>query len=318
MTLYISIALLGFVVKIYVAWYALLSKSAVTASLKPSLLAASILFISYSFSQVLLLAPDSWAALFDLERYQVLRLYYYHGTLCLISGIYLCLTLLKFSFHRSIWMLTILSTYGLIAGYFIVSTNWLVNENYYRLPFSKELSFAEVSIAVSLTRLAVVIILTGLLISFIRAYRRSKSNNEQLTNLYAIFAGFIFYLNCVAGLVLAHPLIFSIRGLFFFIALMIISVEKKKFDARGLTPKTSESRASRELESIFRDFSNEDVSYRDAVRLIEKELVKYKLNKVTGFKDSSGSSLPDVAKNMQLSLSSLYDIVKRLGLNRPA
>ena len=45
---------------------------------------------------------------------------------------------------------------------------------------------------------------------------RSKSNYEQLTNFYSIIAGFVFYLNCIANLVLEHPFTFDKRAVLFY------------------------------------------------------------------------------------------------------
>lgn len=317
MAVYVSIAILGCLLKLFVACYVLRSSSEVERHLRPMLVVCSVLIVSYSVPQVLLLAPDSWASAIGLSRAMVLRIYYYHGTLCLISSIYISFSLLNLRFHRSLWMLTIIGVYALIGGFYILGTDWLVASNYERVPFQQELSSSKVSPAVFLTRLAVVIILTVILLGFIRAYRDAKSNQAQIANFYAVAAGMVFYLNCVSGLFISHPLIFSIRGLFFFVATMMFAIDKKKFDARPHTPATYEHKVLTELQSIFRRFANQKIGYREAVREIEINLVSYKLKKITGFERSDRSSLPEVAKNMQVSLSSLYDLLKKHELDKP-
>jgi hypothetical protein len=317
LTIYVAIAILGFFIKLAVSHRVLFRFPFRDDAIKPEAWVVAIIFIPYSIPQILLLAPDTWGSAIGLERYMVLRLYLYHGTLALIAGTFMAMSLVNLKFHRSRVVLAVIITYVIVGGYLLMCTDILVPMGQVRQSLQMELGPRTGHPAVFVTRVVVVILLTSIMVYFYRRYRFATNHRIQISSLYVLAAGVLFYLNCVASLFTAHPLIFATRGIFFFIGIMLVTSDRRIFDARLLTPITKEHRAIRRLIKTFEAYSNEAIGHREAVKEIEQAMVSYKLQRVTGFKTVQGSSLPQVAESMQVSLSSLYDLLKRLDLEKP-
>lgn len=316
MNVYIIIALLGLAAKIMVTHNVLIKHPMRDPTLRLEIILAAAVFIPYSVPQILLLAPDSWGHALGLERYQVLRIYYYHGTLALISGLYSGLSLLGYSFQRNSWVHALIVAYAVSGAIGFIFTDALVAAGQKRLPFEQELGSGNGFAFVLATRITVVILVSIAIYQFYKRYRSANSNAVQITSYYAIAAGLLFFLNYLLSLFFIHPLFFATRGLFFFLAMMLIARDASIFDARPITPITLENKVARDLVKTFTAYSNEEIGHKDAVRKMEQQMVNYKLEKITGFKDTPGSSLPEVATSMRVNLSSLYDIIKRLNLSK--
>lgn len=317
MTIYAYLALFGFAAKLWLTYALLIKGDIKDESLRAQALFAAFVFISYSIPQYLLFAPTEHGLALGLERYQVLRLYYFHGTLCLLLGLYCGLSILGYLFHRSKLALVFFIAYFFIAAHYFLFTGMLVDATVTRLPFESELSSGPGFNLVLATRIAVILFIVAAMFRFYRRYQFAQSHDIQIASTYAIVFSFLFLLNASLGLLLVHPLFFATKGLFFFIAMVLAIRDKPAVDLRMLAPVTQEHHVSKTLVKVFGQYAKDELGHKEAMREMEQMLVAYKLSKVSNFKDSSGSSLPDVADSMQMSLSTLYDTIKRLGLERP-
>jgi hypothetical protein len=227
------------------------------------------------------------------------------------------LSLLDFSFHRSVAFRLLITVYVLVGAYFQLFTDWLVAPGIARMPFATELGDGPAIEAIVATRVTVIALVVAAMARFYQRYQLAKSHDIQIASVHAMVFCFLFMVNSVLALLIVHPLFFATRGLFFFIAMMLIARDKPVFDARPLAPVTQEHKVARDLVGVFHRYANDRICHRDAMRKVEQLFVSYKLSKVSKFKSDDGSALPDVADSMQMSLSTLYDTIRRLELERP-
>ena len=274
-----------------------------------------LVFISYSVIQILLFGPEIWASTIGLQRIYVIRLYYFGDGVSLIAGGYLLMSMFNVKFHKHYLTLFIVFLFICIGGYFLIITSAMVDG--VRLGPNGIITLSEGVEYVFLGQIIVYICTAVVVVALYRSYQSAKSNHAQIKNVYALAAALIYDVLCLIGLYKSYPYLMASRGIIFYIVVILILQRNKFFDLRPISPTTIEGSTLREFRASFREFSVEEIGYREMIKRIERSMVAYKLEKITGFKESSGSSLPIVAKSMDVSLSSLYDILKRLDLDKP-
>lgn len=79
---------------------------------------------------------------------------------------------------------------------------------------------------------------------------------------------------------------------------MLILQKSRFFGIRPVAPTILESNKTHEFARIFRGYSRDDLNHRESMKSLERTLVAYKLEKMSGFKEGTGSSLPQVAQSM--------------------
>jgi len=218
-------------------------------------------------------------------------------------------------FHRHVIPLLLIVLTITIGGYFVVFTSTMVDGirpgPWGIITLSKGAEYVFVG------QLIVFVCTAIIVITLIRSYRSARSNHAQIKNVYALAAALVYDLSCLYGLYYSYPLIMATRGIVFYIVVLLILQRNKFFDIRPTAPITLEARTLRDFGKIFRDYAGEDIGHRESIKLIERKMVAYKLEKISGFKEGTGSSLPHVADSMGIKLSSLYDTLKRLELKKP-
>lgn len=80
------------------------------------------------------------------------------------------------------------------------------------------------------------------------------------------------------------------------------------FDVRAFIPMSLESKTSAQIMSIFSQYSQDNLNYRDALSEIERLLVTHKHQK-------HGGNVSSTAASMELPRSSLYSIFRRLEID---
>lgn len=316
MNLYLFITLVGLIIKLWVSRGLLFNFPPWHSSIKPELLTFVFMFLAYSLIQILLFGPESWATAISLERIFVIRLYYYWDAVSLIAGGYLLLSMFGMRFHKRWPTLVFLVVFVGVCGYFTVFTDQLIDgvrpgpRNIITLSAPARYAF--------LGQGLLYIITIAIVLGLFRAYRQAKSNEAQIKNVYALGAALIYDTSCLIGLHWTFPLLMASRGILFYVVVILILQRNRFFDIRPVAPITAEARTLREFSRVFREYASEEVGHRESLRRLERSMVAYKLEKVTGFKEGNGSSLPQVAHSMDVKLSSLYDILKRLELDKPA
>ncbi|MFK7733423.1 MAG: hypothetical protein AB8B48_17520, partial [Pseudomonadales bacterium] len=285
------------------------------SDIKPELLIFVFMFMMYSLIQILLFGPEHWATAMHIERIFVIRLYYYWDATSLIAGGYLLLSMFGMRFHKRWPAMTFLLLFLVTIGYFTVFTNQLIDGV---RPGPRDIITLSAPAKYAFLGQAMLYLFTlAIVIGLFRAYRSAKSNEAQIKNVYALAAALVYATSCLLGLHLAWPFLMATRGILFYVVVMLIVQRNSFFDIRPVAAVTAEANTLREFSKIFREYAGEDVGHRESLRRLERCMVAYKLEKVTGFKDGTGSSLPQVAQSMDVKLSSLYDILKRLELDKP-
>lgn len=314
MNIYLLITAVGLALKLGVSYRIFFAYPEQSRHLRPELFSFIVVFMAYSLVQGLLFGPEYWAESIGLSRIHVIRSYYFFDGLSLIVGGYLLMSMFDVSFHKNCLVTFILFMFVGIGGYFLVLTGNMVDGV---RPGPGGITLSKPGDYVALGRVIVYICTAAVLLALYRSYQSAKSNHAQIKNVYALAAASIYNISCLIGLYFAVPWLMASRGIVFYVVVMLILQKNRFFDLRPVAPTTLESNTLREFSRIFRDYSAEDLSHRESVKLMERALVAYKLEKVSGFKEGTGSSLPQVANSMGIKLSTLYDILKRLGLKKP-
>lgn len=263
---------------------------------------------------MLLFGPSTWAEFIGLSRIYVIRLYYFSDGLSLIVGGYLLVSMFEVRVHRRPSVVLGLLTFIGVGAYFVILTPLIVDG---LRPGPAGLQFTIPGEFVAWGRAMVYLSTAAILIGLYRSYQKAKSNHAQIKNVYALAAALVYDISCLIGTYKVFPLLMAARGIVFYVVVVTILQRNRFFDIRPATPITLEANTLREFNRVFRDYAAEDCGHREALRKIERSMVAYKLEKITGFKEGKGSSLPEVARSMQISLSSLYDILKRNELGKP-
>lgn len=315
MNLYLLITLAGLVVKLWVSRGLVFNFPQWHSDIKPELLIFVFMFLVYSLIQILLFGPEHLAQALYMERIFVIRLYYYWDAISLIAGGFLLLSMFGMRFHKSWPSLAGLTIFLITIGYFTVFTDQLIDmvrpgpRGIITLSAPAKYAF--------LGQGMLYVITLAIIIGLFRAYRSAKSNEAQIKNVYALAAALVYATSCLMGLHWAIPLLMATRGILFYVVVLLIVQRNSFFDIRPAAAITAEANTLREFSRVFREYAGEDVGHRESLRRLERSMVAYKLEKVTGFKEGNGSSLPQVAQSMDVKLSSLYDILKRLELDKP-
>ena len=315
MNIYLIITLLGFALKLSVTYNIVFNYPKHHAKIKPELMAFVFVFISYSIIQILLFGPESWGVMLGLQRIYVIRLYYFGDGVSLIAGGYLLMSMFNVKFHKHFLTLLIVVLFISVGGYFLISTDMMVEG--VRPGPRGLITLSEGAEYVYLGQIIVYICTAVIILALYRSYQSAKSNHAQIKNVYALAAALTYDVLCLIGLYVSYPILMALKGIVFYVVVLLILQRSKFFDLRPVSPTTIEGSTLREFRHSFREFASENIGYRDLIKRIERSMVAYKLEKVSGFKEDSGSSLPLVAKSMGISLSSLYDILKRLDLDKP-
>jgi hypothetical protein len=313
--IYLIIVFLGLALKLSVSYKLFFRYPEQHLNIKPELTVFVFIFLAYSVEQILLFGPEQWAESIGLQRIFVLRLYYFFDGLSLMAGGYLLMSMFDVRFHKKPLVIAVIALFVLVGGYFLVlTTNMLggVRSSDYGISLSKPAEY------VYLGRIIVYICTAAVLIALYRSYQSARSNHDQIKNVYALGAASIYNLSCLFGLYIAVPWLMASRGIVFYVVVLLIVQKSRFFDIRPVAPTTLESNTLREFGRIFREYSAEELGHRESMKRLERAMVAYKLEKISGFKEGTGSSLPQVAQSMEIKLSTLYDILKRLELSKPA
>lgn len=315
MNLYLLITIAGLLIKLWVSRGIFVRFPSWHEGIKAELLLFMAVFMIYSVVQILLFGPEHWAEFFGLERIIVIRFYYFWDVVGLVSGGYLLLSLFDQHFHKRWWIVAPLVGLITVAGYFVVLTDTMINgirpgpRGIITLSAPSDFAY----LGQGLVYLFTIAIVFGLF----RTYRLAKSNEAQIKNLYALGAAAIYDVSCLIGLHWSLPFLMASRGIIFYVVVLLIVQRNRFFDIRPVGAVTAEANTLREFARVFREYAAEEVGHRESLRRLERSMVAYKLEKITGFKEGGGSSLPEVAHSMDVKLSSLYDILKRLDLDKP-
>lgn len=315
MNTYLLIALVGLILKLGVTYNIAFHYPRRYLGLRPEIMAFIFVFLAYSLILILLFGPEHWAMTLKLERIYVIRLYYFGDGVSLIVGGYLLMSMFHIRFHRHWIFLLGVMTFITVLGYFLLLTPHIVDgirpgpRGIITLSKGAEYQYFG-QIFVGLCTFVI-------LVALYRSYQAAKSNQSQIQNVYALAAALVYNLSCFFGLYFAYPYLMASRGIVFYLVVMLILQSNRLFDLRSAAPATLEATTLRDFKRIFRDYAAEDKDYRDTLKELERKLVAYKLEKISGFKEGSGSSLPQVADSMGIKLSSLYDLLKRLNLKPP-
>ncbi|MEM7361064.1 MAG: hypothetical protein AAF431_18375 [Pseudomonadota bacterium] len=315
MNTYLLIAVVGLILKLGVTYNIVFHYPRRYLGLRPELMVFIAVFLAYSLILILLFGPERWALALNLERIYVIRLYYFGDGVSLIVGGYLLMSMFEIRFHRHWVCLAAVISFVAVLGYFLLLTPHLVDgirpgpRGIITLSKGAEYQY--------LGQIFVGICTLVIIVALYRSYQAAKSNQSQIQNVYALAAALVYDLSCFFGLYFAYPYLMASRGIVFYLVVMLILQSNRLFDLRSAAPATLEATILREFKRIFRDYASEDKDHRDTLKELETHLVAYKLEKISGFKEGSGSSLPQVADSMGLKLSSLYDLLKRLGLKPP-
>jgi hypothetical protein len=273
-----------------------------------------IVFLAYSVIQIMLFGPSFLAEAVALKRICVIRLYYFIDGVSLIVGGFLLVSLFDYRQHRHPISVAAIVAFILTGGYFLIFTSAMVDG---LRPGPAGLEFSKPAEYVYLGRAMVYISTAVVLIALCKTFISARSNHAQIKNVYALVAALIYNLSCLLGVYKVYPFLMSTRGVIFYVVVVLILQRNRWFDIRPVTPATLEANTLRDLSRTFRQYAGEDIGHREAMKRLETTLVSYKLERITGFKDGKGSSLPLVAESMQLKLSSLYDLLKRLKIRKP-
>lgn len=315
MNAYLLITIAGLILKLCVSHKIFFDFPKWHTNIRPELLAFVVVFLLYSVVQILLFGPESWGTAIGLERIYVIRVYYFWDAISLLAGGYLLLSMFSVRFHKRLPALVLLFSFVFVGGYFLVLTPAMVDG--IRPGPRGLITLSGGAEYVFIGQAMVYIFTAAIVFGLYRGYQSAKSNVEQIKNIYALVAALIYAISCLVGLYLTFPILMASRGIIFYVVVVLILQRSRLFDIRPVAPVTIEAATLREITKIFRDYASEDVGHRQSVKLLERSMVAYKLRKVSGFKDDAGSSLPQVASSMDVKLSSLYDIMKRLDLEKP-
>lgn len=315
MNVYLIITFIGLALKLGVTYNIVFHYPRRYLQLKPELMVFIFVFLVYSVILILLFGPEAWAESIGLERIYVIRLYYFGDGVSLVSGGYLLMSMFNVRFHRHPAFLVAVVVFIATLGYFLLLTPYLVDG--IRPGPRGLITLSKGAEYVYLGQIFVFICTIVIVVALYRSYHSAKSNHSQIRNVYALAAALVYDLSCLIGLYFAYPYLMASRGIIFYLVVMLILQSNRLFDIRGAAPATLEAATLRDFRRIFRDYVSEERGYRETVKEMERALVAYKLEKISGFKEGSGSSLPQVADSMDVKLSSLYDILKRLGLKPP-
>ena len=314
MNIYLVLVALGLLIKLAASYRLFFDFPNHYRHIKPELMVFIVVFLGYSVVQMLLFGPSAWAEFFGLSRIYVLRVYYFSDGLSLIVGGYLLVSMFDVKVHRHPALVIGLVCFIAIGAHFVIYTPLIVDG---LRPGPANLQFTIPGESVGWGRAMVYLSTAAILIALYRSYQIARSNNAQIKNVYALVAALIYDISCLIGTYKVFPLLMAVRGIIFYVVVVTILQRNRFFDIRPAAPVTLEANTLREFNKTFRDYASEDCGHREALRRIERSLVAYKLEKITGFKESKGSSLPEVAASMNISLSSLYDILKRTDLSKP-
>ena len=315
MNIYLLITLFGLALKLAVTYKVFLKFPNGAESIRIELFVFIYTFLAYSFVQILLFAPESLGHSLGIERIKVIRLYYVSDGVSLIVGGYLLMSMLQVKFHKHPIVFLTTFMFVTIGGYVVIMTNYMVDGV---RPGPRGLITLSKGADYVFIGQAIVFLCTAVtLIALVKSYQSAKSNSMQIKSVYALAAALVYDINCFVGLYKTYPMIMAIRGVIFYVVVLVIMQRDSFFDLRPNAPTTIESGAMREFGKIFRDYSAEKIGHKESIKRIEKRMVAYKLEKISGFKEGSGSTLPQVASSMGVQLSTLYDILKRLGIDRP-
>lgn len=323
MNIYLVIVLIGLMLKLWATRYALNRERLDHKSeLNNVILLSATAIVTFSIPQFFLLSDGALATPFGLPRFLVLRWYMFHALVGTTIGIYLILAV----FYPSLLirkpirlLLQALSLIVIIAGaVFILFSDTIIDASLIgKQALNIELGNDEGDGFLIFARVMMAVLFASLFINFLVRYKNASDHQSQILNLYAVIALFFSVLECIAQIFVIHPLLFSVKGVFFTIVVFLACSDRKMFDARSTALLTLEAKTSRDMRSIFRGYANNELTHKEATQGLEKALVSYKLQKVSGFRDLKGSPLPDVAENMDINLSTLYELIKRFGIRRP-
>lgn len=315
LNIYLVITLFGLALKLSVTYNIVFNYPKQHIKIKPELMAFVFVFITYSFIQILLFGPEIMGSVIGLQRIYVIRLYYFGDGISLIAGGYLLMSMFNVRFHKHFLTLLIIILFISVGGYFLLSTDLMVIG--VRPGPRGLITLSEGAEYVYLGQIIVYICTAVILIALYRSYHSAKSNHAQVKNVYALAVALIYNVLCLIGLYKSYPILMATRGIIFYVVVLLILQRSRFFDLRPISPTTIEGSTLREFRHSFSEYTSEEIGYREMIKRIERSMVAYKLEKISGFKEGSGSSLPLVAKSMDVSLSSLYDILKRLDLDKP-
>lgn len=323
MSIYLFIVLIGLVLKLWVSYYALSRERANhNSELNNIISLAAITIVTFSIPQFFLLADGALSTPFGIPRYFILRWYLFHGLVGTTIGVYFILAVFYSKLLARKWIRVGLLLFGvvvvLIGTVFILFSDAVVDTSIMvKQTLNLELGKDNEDTFLIFTRSLVAVIFTLFFLNSLRKYTQSSDHKAQIINLYAVIALFLSVVECIAAVFFIHPLLFAVKGVFFTVVIFLACSGRKVFDARPLALVTLEAKISRDMQRIFRGYAHSEFKHKEAMQELEKILVSYKLEKVSGFRNLKGSPLPDVAENMDVKLSTLYELLKRLGIRRP-
>ncbi len=323
MNIYLLIVAIGLLLKLWVSYYALSrERMNYDSKLNNIIFLSAAVIVTFSIPQFFLLADGTLATPFNLPRYLILRWYIFHGLVCITLGVYFILVVFYPSVLAQKLTRIVLKLVGLsivlIGARIILFSDFAIDASMVtKQNIELELGRGSGDAFFVFTRALVAAIFIYLFFSFLKKYKSATNHQSQIINLYAVIALFCSVIECIAIVFVVDPLLFAIKGIFFTIVIFLACSDREIYDARPVALITLEARTRREMQRIFHDYANNRLTHKTAMQDIEKAMVNYKLNKVGGFRDAKGSPLPEVAENMDVKLSTLYELIKRLNLRRP-
>ena len=316
MSVLLWIAILSVVIKLVVSYEVITRYPVKYHKQKPELLIFIFSFLAYSILLIFVFSPIVDGHNLGVTRAYVVRAHYFLDGACLGIASYALPSLIGASSHKTWLVKTLLALYILVGGYFLLFTDAFISSVYFHGQNTIGLGGASIGNLIVVPRLLVALCITAVVIGIIRNYRTVQEGQGQVRHLYILFAFLLYAINCFMGLFAALPILIALRGLLLFSVVMFVVHKSRLFDLRSVIPGTKEKRAITTFRSTFRRFTADEVGYRSALQDMERAMVEYKLQKISGFREDNKSALPRVANSMQLSLSSLYDLLKRLEIKQ--
>ncbi len=272
-----------------------------------------VLFTICSITQIFLFGPPELKTTFGMSDRSVIRAYYLFDGTSMATAAYLMMSVFNVRFHKHWSFLGALMAAACFIAYLLFFTSSLVGAE----RVDDGIILGSTAPFTIIPRIIAYGILAIVIIALLNTYRNANSDQVQIRNFYALAAFLVYDINYIVGLYYAIPLIMALKGILFFIIILLTLQDVLRFDIREYTPRTAERLTSAKLRKVYRQYIKEDIGHKEAVTEMEKALVEYKLNKISGFNATKASSLPAIAKSMKVSRSGLYDILKRLNIARP-
>ncbi len=324
MNAYILVVIIGFFLKLRVSYFALQrEKSVYHSQLKVVLLLTAIPIVTFSIPQLFMVADGASAMPFGLPRETLFRWYLVHSVACAVPGFYMIIAVFfpQILARKEVrYTLQALGVVIFLVFFWFITVGDSVVQNTGQPQVSLREDFQATSNKdfLLVTRTMIAVVFLSLFFHFIRRYKNADSHRSQIISFYALVALFLSVIETTLVIFMMHPLLLSLKGVFFTLVVFLACSDREFVDMRSTGVITKEAKVNRQLNKTFIRYSNSELTHKQAMQDVERIFVSYKLQKEPTFIAKDGSPLPELADNMGMRLSTLYDLINRLGIQRPS